>query len=450
MKKLFRQLFELIIGGTLALCGPVAAFGQWGQFDNGYIVSPDCKPLKGVTVTVKFTQTVITDGVGGDFGFQLSAWSLDHRTKGSTTWEAPYVVWQQYMTGVGVNPPFVNPTMQAWGPLGSSWHLVEAWPWNGTQGQLLPLSVLKQSSPNGLETLTIPAGYAIAAGTEFTIALQNDGDGNVTGAAFRVADVPNSASGHPGSAPSPVLWKHGPNFKEEYLAPIVGFEFNFIGGTGNVLSVLPWVSGEVGTQVPVGTITYTASGPMSVLTNPGVWPTPPSCSASNSFTGEITNAFYTPLEPVQGASNTLTQSFGIVVQPAKAPSPAAPVCKVTTQCATTDSDSYGEVSCAGTDVGIGVIGQPPTGHNGATTATASLKLPAKIQACTYSAAFSTCIKLAANVPSGCSIPPAPSTINRCFSGAGEGEIWCQKLNRCVPPSQFGDLCGLSRAGLPRP
>jgi len=444
MNKLFRPLFQLIIGGTLALCGPVAAFGQWGTFDNAYIMSPNCTPLKDVTVTVKFKQTVITDGVGGDFGFQLSAWSLDYQIRGSRTWHAPYVVWQQYMTGVSVSPPFINPTMQSWGPLGSSYHLVQAWPWNGTQDQLLPLSDLKQSSPDGNETLTIPAGYAIAAGTEFTIALQNDGNGNVTGAKFGVAGVTNSASGHPGSAPNPVLWKDGPNFKHRYPAPIVGYEFNFNGGTGNVLSVLPWVSGAVGTQVPVGTITYTASGPMAVLPNPGHSPSPPSCSASNSFTGEFTNAFYTPLEPVPGASNTLTQSFGIVVKAAKTPPPAAPVCTVTTQCATADTDGAGQVSCIGAEVGISTTGQPPTRHSGQTTATASLSLPAKIHACTYSGAFSTCTELAANVPSGC---PTPGSINRC---AGEGEMWCEKLNRCVPSSQYGGLCGLIRPEPPGP
>jgi hypothetical protein len=151
--------------------------------------------------------------------------------------------------------------------------------------------------------------------------LQNEGNGNgnVIGAAFQVAGVTNTSSPNRGSGLLPVLWKDGPNFKEEYLAPIVGFEFNFTGGTGNMVSVLPWVSGAVGTQVPVGTITYTASSssPMAVLTNPGSPspPTPPSCSASGLWTREfVPNAFYTPLEPVQGASNTLTQSFDIVVQ----------------------------------------------------------------------------------------------------------------------------------------
>jgi hypothetical protein len=324
MKKLFSQVISTFLGGALALCCPLAAFGQWGSFDNGYIGSPDCKPLIGVTATVKFTQTVLTNGVGGDLGFQLSAWSLNHFSELLRIWQSPYVDWQQYMTGISVSPAFVNPTMQAFGPHGATYHMVEAWPWGGAQGQLLPLAPLSQSSPDGLESLTIPAGYAIAAGTEFTIALQNDNRGNVTGATFKVANAPNSASGFPGSSQTTALWKDGPGFKKYYLAPIVGFEFNFNGGTGNIASVLPWVSQAVGTQVTVGTITYTASSRLAVWTAPGVLPTVPICSAANLFTGETTNAFYTPIEPVQGASDTFTQSFGIVVQPSNFPASCGP------------------------------------------------------------------------------------------------------------------------------
>jgi hypothetical protein len=58
---------------------------------------------------LKFTQTVITNGEGGNLGFQLSAWSLDHQVfierLRTRTWEAPYVTWQQYMTGINVPPP---------------------------------------------------------------------------------------------------------------------------------------------------------------------------------------------------------------------------------------------------------------------------------------------------------------------------------------------------------
>jgi hypothetical protein len=125
----------------------------------------------------------------------------------------------------------------------------------------------------------------------------------------------------------------------------------------------------------------------------------------------------------------------------KVPPPAAPVCKVTTQCGTEDSDAFGEISCTGSDVGIYVTGQPSVGHTGASSVTASLDFsPANIQACSSSSAGSTCIQLVAKAPTGC--PPPGVGTHQC-DGEYTGDLWCSKVDHCVAPSQYGDLCGLT-------
>ena len=311
MKKLFCRI---LMGLALASCNPFAALAQLETY-NYNIGSPNCQALQGVTVTVKFTQTVITNGVGGDFGFQLSAWSLQ-----TSAASMPFVGWQQYMTGVSVNPPFVNPTIQTFQTVSGKW--AKAWGLPGPGG-LLELGPTNLTPPDGKGILVLPAGYAIIAGTEFTIDLQNDHNGNVTGATFGVADVPNglTPSGQPSSSASyseSLSAIPGP-VQQNYPAPIVGFQFEFNGGTGNILSVPPWVAVPADGKIPVGTITYTG-GPMTV------WTTSPDCMANpdpatpppQPRTAEITNSYYDPPTPAQGSSQTLTQTFGIVF---KEPSP---------------------------------------------------------------------------------------------------------------------------------
>jgi hypothetical protein len=313
MTTLFRRIF---LGLALALCSPIAAFAQLDTY-NYDIGSPSCTPLEGVTAKVKFTQTVITNGVGGNFGFQLNAWSLQ-----SNPDSAPFVGFQQYMTGVNVNPAFVNPTIQTF-QSGDDQHWAKSW---GLAGGLLTLTTATLTPPDGKGVLVIPGGYAIIAGTELTIGLQNDKDGAITGATFGAADVPNgvlpgaTASGQPLSSasysenlsaiPGPVQQNHP--------APIVGFQFEFNGGTGNVLSVPPWVTVPADGKVPVGTITYTASSPMTVWSNFPVLANGTPCVTTQAVTLEITNSYYEPLTPAASPSQTLTQTFGLVI---KQPSP---------------------------------------------------------------------------------------------------------------------------------
>ena len=44
------------------------------------------------------------------------------------------------------------------------------------------------------------------------------------------------------------------------------------------------------------------------------------------------------------------------------------------------------------------------------------------------------------------VPPVVSVPihNRCFSGLGSNEIWCPRLNVCLPPQVYKDVCLFTR------
>jgi hypothetical protein len=326
MKKL---CFRVLIGLALASCSPLAVLAQVTTY-NYNIGSPDCKPLTGVTAKVKFTQTVINDAASGDLGFQLSAWSLTRHAG-----KPPFVKWQQYMTGVTdlSSPANVNPTIQTFNITTTGLEMVKGW---GAVG-FLNLGPMTLTPPDGQGVLVIPAGHGIIAGSEFTIALQNDNDGRVTGATFGAADFPNGLTTQPASVSQPLAQITGP-MQQAHPAPIVGFQFDFTGGT--VVSPPPWIPAPVGKfqvpplplgqQIPVGTITYTASSPMTVLSNS------PSCAAASTsvVTAETTNSYYDPLSPAQGPSQTLTQTFGILYQQASPYTVTIPSCPQGEVCST--------------------------------------------------------------------------------------------------------------------
>jgi hypothetical protein len=346
MKKHFRRV---LLGLALASCSPVAAFAQVQTY-NYNIGSPDCKPLTGVTANVKFTQTVINDAASGDLGFQLSAWSLTTNPR-----KPPFVKWQQYMTGVTdlSNPANVNPTIQTFNFTSTGLEMDKGW----GPVPLLNLGSATLTPPDGQGALVIPAGHGIIAGSEFTIALQNDKDGKVTGATFGAANFPNGLTTQPASVSQTLAQIAGP-LKQANPAPIVGFQFDFTGGT--VVSPLPWIPAPagkfqappppIGQPIPVGTITYTASSPMTVLSNS------PSCAAASTsvVTAETTNSYYDPLSP-QGPSKTLTQTFGILYQQASPYTVTIPSCP------------QGEV-CSSCPASCGLAGcfLPKPGPNGVT------------------------------------------------------------------------------------
>jgi len=144
----------------------------------------------------------------------------------------------------------------------------------------IPLTDLPNPAVNG-----IPAGY------QLTISLQNDPQGNgnnITGVTYTIVD--NYGDVSDGSV---TLAAEGASSAD--LAPITAFQLNLVGP--DCLETAALSSGA-------GTITYTASSPLTVLSN-----IPTQCTEWTLLTGEQANSSYGQLAP--GPSNTFIQSFGV-------------------------------------------------------------------------------------------------------------------------------------------
>ena len=275
LKKFSNRVFlGSILGSTLALCGPLAAVGQapWQSSLGGnhnYKIASNCTPLKHLKVTINVTQDIIAGVASVPINFQLNVWSL------ATKSLEPKIDFQQYMLGVSLNTnygnrpnhPYVNAAVQNFS--------------KNPGGRLLNA---------GQKILTLPGvGATLPHGYTLTIALQNDRSGRVTGATF-------SAAGHGKRRSWKLDLKDISTFKPGDSAAIVGFELNLVGS--------PFTSGA-------GTITYTASTPMTASTEE------PSCVESHSHTAETTNSIYGQLPP--GPSESFTQTFQAYIAPAPSP-----------------------------------------------------------------------------------------------------------------------------------
>jgi len=223
--------------------------------NSNYILANSCKPILGLTVTIHVTQDIIAianSGPTSGFGFQLNAYS----PKGEKS------AWQQYVLSL-----FGKEVVGA----------VDNWP---LQGNNIINDFFDMAS---LPSAKIPAGYKL------TISLQNDAQGNITGATYTVVDNNN----HTVAKVNKVLTQiSGVNSTD--IAPIIAFELNLVGlvnAEGAVLS-----SGA-------GTFTYTATTPLTPLTSE------PVCAESGYITAETANSSYGTL-PGQ-ASVSLTQSFSV-------------------------------------------------------------------------------------------------------------------------------------------
>jgi hypothetical protein len=249
---------------------PVAApGGGLGSLSN-YFLTSNCKPLTGVSVTIRVTEDLVSAppaaGHQPGFSFQLNASSPVNKANPS---DPKWTVWQQYLIGVG--PTFLGAV--------NNWTLAALK--SGNQSI--------NSSPD--VHLGAPAKpYMIAAGSTLTISLDYDAAGNVSGVTFGVT---------PGGPPqtlalTTIELSGGGLVTTADLAPIVAFELNLV-GPGD-LQHAHFTSGA-------GTITYAASNlltPLSAL---------PSCVASGVTTGESSNSTYgtLPLGPL----NTFTQTFAV-------------------------------------------------------------------------------------------------------------------------------------------
>jgi hypothetical protein len=237
---------------------PAQGFGS----NSNYILASNCNPLLGVTVTIDVTQDIAAaanTGPTSGFSFQLNAFSPENEK----------CAFQQY--GFTVFGSDIAGFVDNWTIQDSN--IVRDY-----------FSMVSLPSPK------IPAGYKL------TISLQNDAQGNITGATYTVADDNGKtlASGKKVLTSLTGIGAISANASD--LAPIVAFELDLVGpvnGEGAVLS-----SGA-------GTFTYTATTPLTALASE------PPCAEFNrgKGTAETANSEYGTL-PAQ-ASTSLTQSFSV-------------------------------------------------------------------------------------------------------------------------------------------
>jgi hypothetical protein len=232
-----------------------------GSNSNYFLFSPTnpnqglsgCNPLTGLTVTVH----VGVDIQGSDgFGFQLNAYS------GSADFDGA----QQYV--ITVNPS------------GQVFAAVDNWINGSTQliNDFVPMANLSGAK--------LPQGYTL------TIALQNDGAGNITGAIYTMTDNNGNTVGNVTINLTSLNQVGGGPVTAADLAPIVAFQLDFV----------DWANGgNTKLSSGAGSITYSATVPMTVTD------TEPACVDWSYVTVESANSVYGPM-PV-GSGTTFTQSF---------------------------------------------------------------------------------------------------------------------------------------------
>ncbi|GLQ93240.1 hypothetical protein [Dyella acidisoli] len=249
--------------------------------NSNYLINSDCSAVTGLTVSIKITQEIF---VPLGMSFQLNAYSAQNAN----------CVYQQYVfmfvVSSGGNPS-INWMIDNWPSVnyGQQLKLPPNFNFINHQGQLFKM---------GSATPTLPAGYSL------TIALANDGAGNVTGVTFSMDD------GH-GHTPStglidllglPVTGSPiGAKVDSTGLAPIHAFELNIVGQDNGEVTLL---------QSGAGTITYAATSPLTVSNS-----LPDCVSAAGTVTEETSNSVYGGLPA--GPSASTTQSFN-------APQPTIP------------------------------------------------------------------------------------------------------------------------------
>jgi hypothetical protein len=224
--------------------------------NSNYILYSDCNPLINLSITINVTQDIVCESASGSiigFGFQLNAYSPPSEMS----------AWQQYVIAC-----FGSELIGA----------VDNWPISGA-------NIINDSfNLTSLPSPKVPAGY------QLTISLENDQNGNVTGATYVVIDDSGNTLAN---VPLNLLSIAGVTPAE--LAPITAFELNLVGPANGESAALS--SGA-------GSITYTASNVLSVLNQE------PACTESGYITAETANSFYSTLPPA--FSNTFTQSFEVI------------------------------------------------------------------------------------------------------------------------------------------
>jgi hypothetical protein len=235
--------------------GPVPAPAAGLGSNSNYILASDCNPLINLSVTITVTEDIVwqsaSDTTEG-FGFQLNAYSPTGDLDG----------YQQYLIYLG--DTLLKGGIDNWGPKGL------------LGGELVVLTTL----PN----VTLPAGYVLQ------ISLQNDNDGNITGATYDVIDNQGNVLAN---TTVDLLSINGVTSAD--LAPITAFELDFVGPINGESAVLS--SGA-------GWFAYESASPLTVLSQE------PPCIDSGVVTEETTNSSYSAM-PSAVTSNSFIQYFNV-------------------------------------------------------------------------------------------------------------------------------------------
>jgi hypothetical protein len=241
------------VGGAVATPAPLGS-------NTNFVLGSNCNPMADVAVTVEVTQDIVYTGHGkpmkgsdsvSGFSFQLNCFSPAQFKD----------VAQQYVIGYD----------------GSSlyWQ-VNNWKLDPKNPKQFDVLILEGGDLTGV------GGHKLPAGWQLLISLDNDGNGNITGATFSVVDPKGNNPG-----------KHSTSIGKSKQAPIMGFEMVLV-GPGNSESVT-FSSGA-------GIFQYLASSLLNVSVDL------PVC-AEPSMTQETANTLYGPMSA--DASNVLTQSFSL-------------------------------------------------------------------------------------------------------------------------------------------
>ncbi len=269
--------WSLQLNGVPGNTGQEMVLFPGGPYSSyNYILYSDGNPIIGLVITIDIKEDIVTQSSGA-FGFQLNC--------NSPRKDPPYLCnWQQYPLFLTI-PPYQ-------GTIGGG---CENWQINGNE--------LFHSNP-GPYIAKFPydpkLGYVLPAGYKLQIFLGNDSDGNINCVNYAVFDnhgtkLPNISSNSTGKLESYYLtYKPTIQVTKEDLAPIVAFQLNLICDAGNPSTIMS--SGK-------GTITYTASSPLTALIQF------PEDVADPVYTAESANSIY-GLLPL-GAKNALMHSFGV-------------------------------------------------------------------------------------------------------------------------------------------
>jgi hypothetical protein len=252
------------IKGALYSGGPLVAppAGTGLVSNHNYLVEEGGATLLGVSVAVKFDSDFVSSANG--YSFQLNAYSK----AGLSTADQQYVV-------------YASPN--------STQLVARIDNWVNTGEELIRVDVNLATLPSA----KIPAGYAM------TLTLNNDSSGNVTGATYEVFDKTGKSIGKQTiNVAGQTLRTTGKAATAANTAPIVAYQFNIGGDYGGSTATLS--SG-------LGTLTYTASKPMSVQN------TVPSYVDQSFYTVENANLAFGPMPA--SANAVVSQSFVVTAAP---------------------------------------------------------------------------------------------------------------------------------------